>query len=1003
MKEKADAVLVIGAGIGGIKAALELADAGRRVYLIDRSPAIGGTLAQLDKWFPDNHCGLCKIIPFLDRDLSSHFCLRRELYHSNIETFSYAQVEEVRGEAPNFQVTVNLLPRYVDVERCTGCGLCANECHVEVSDEFDEGLKRRKAIYIKYPHSYPNVYTIEMNHCDRCGVCVEVCPTKAIDLNQTGLQKGLSVGAIILSGGFEEFDPTRLAQYGYGLFPNVVTNLEFERILSGTGPYHGNLIRPSDGVSPKKIAFLQCIGSRDTERNYCSSACCMYAVKEARLTKRISPEIHACIFYMDMRAFGKGYYRYYEEAKREDIDFIRCRIPIVKEDPITKNLIVYSVNEAGNPKREEFDMVVLSVGQRPHSFMSRTSEMLGIELNKWGFCKTGVFEPVETSRKGVFVCGSVASPKDITDTIIEAGAAALKSALIVRETDRDMEDREPVEGEPRIGIFVCECGGDISSVIDVSGLIDYCRGLEDVKLVGSIPYLCLPEGISEIQEKIHQDRINRIVLGACVPYKHERKFRSALYSAGIDPLLTDMVNLREHMAWVHKGGDREGAQEKARALIRSSWGRIRLQEPTVAIKEPIKHRALVIGGGISGLTSALSIAKAGFEVDIIEKEDRLGGNLRHMHIPVEDGGDPQTLLKRVLEEVESHSLIHIYTNARVQDIHGYMGNFTTVIESSDSEALVLEHGAIVLATGGSEHIPNTYRYNESDRIITQREFERGLYEGDPRVLEANVVVMIQCVESRDENRSYCSRICCREAIHNAIGIKEKNEKTSVYILNRDIMTYGFSEENYRKARDKGIMFLRYNQDKRPEVDIYNGKVLIALEDLQLGIKFQIEADLLILSTGIDPADNRDIARLLNLELTEDGFFKEAEPKFRPLEMPREGIYSCGLAHSPRDLKESIAQGLASAQRVVALLSKKEMRSGRIIARVTGRKCAGCELCVSSCPYDARAKDTKKGVVIVREALCQGCGSCIVACPNGATKLVGFDDKQVINMMDDILV
>ncbi|MDY6844766.1 MAG: FAD-dependent oxidoreductase, partial [Thermodesulfobacteriota bacterium] len=633
------------------------------------------------------------------------------------------------------------------------------------------------------------------------------------------------------------------------------------------------------------------------------------------------------------------------------------------------------------------------------------ANILGIDRNQWGFCKTSSFEPVDTNKKGIFVCGSIASPKDIHDTIIEAGAAALKSSLIVSEATKDIacEEKKPLdEAEPRVGVFLCECGNEISSTLDIPSIVEYCQGLKDVYSVQSIPYLCLTEGMDAVKEKISQNTINRVVLGACVPYRYERRFKSALKSSEIDPLLVDIVNLREHVSWIHKENG-EGAQNKAKALLSTSVEKMRFSEPISSHEDSIKKRALVIGGGITGVISALSIAEAGFEVDLIEKGEGLGGYLRDKRIPLEEGKDPQEFLREVVGKITSHNLATIYTHTFVESLDGYLGNFIATIKPKDSEALCIEYGAVVIATGGLEHLPSTYRYKESDRIVTQGEFEKALFEGDSKVENAQVIVMIQCVESRDEQRPYCSRVCCREAINNALYLKEKNEHASIYILNRDIMSYGFSEEYYTEARKKGIMFAKYDQDTPPEVEISGEKILVTFENIQLGAKNQLEADLLVLSTGIDPGDNSEIAQMLDLELTEDGFFKEVEPKFRPLEMLREGIYVGGLSHSPVNLSESITQGFASAQRVIALLSKKELHPGSIVARVTERKCAGCELCIAACPYSARVKDRKKGVVIVREALCQGCGSCAMVCPNSATKLVGFMDKQVVNILDNLLI
>ena len=405
---RAGSVLVIGAGVGGIKASLELAETGIRVYLCDRGPAIGGSLVQMDKWFPNNHCGMCQILPVFSRDDASQRCLRRGLSHPNIEILPMTEVTEVSGEAGNFEVTLGTKPSGVNTELCTGCGLCAEACPVETRNKFDEGLGSHKAIYIPNPYLTPNSYTIEWESCTKCGACVKVCPSRAIDLNQTERVRHLEIGSIILATGFEEFDPRPATQYGYKRFSNVITSIELERFLSPGGPTGGELLRPSDRQIPEKVAFLQCIGSRDNQRNYCSSACCMYSLKETRLIKEKYPQIDTRVFFMDLRAFGKGYYRYYEQADKAGVKFIRCRVPAIKEDPESKDLILSTLKEDQTPVKEQFGLVVLSVGQSPAPGFQKLCQILGVETNKWGFCQTKPFSPVETTKEGIYVCGSAA-------------------------------------------------------------------------------------------------------------------------------------------------------------------------------------------------------------------------------------------------------------------------------------------------------------------------------------------------------------------------------------------------------------------------------------------------------------------------------------------------------------------------------------------------------------------------------------------------------------------
>ena len=1000
---KSEAVLIIGAGVAGIKASLELAEAGHTVYLCERKPGIGGTLIQMDKWFPDNHCNLCQMLPTLNRDRSSQFCLRRGLSHPNIELLYRTEVTELQGKAGDFRATMRTRDTGVDPQLCIGCGLCTEVCPVEVESQFDEGLGRRKAIDVSNPYATPRRYAIDWEKCTRCGECVSKCPTAAINLEKKESARHLQVGAIILSTGFEEFDPRLATQYSYRRYPNVITSIALERILSPGGPFNGGLVRPSDGRTPASIAFLQCIGSRDSRRDYCSSACCMFAVKEATLIRQNFPQTDVHIFFMDLRAFGKGYHRYYERARDElGVHFARCRVPVVKEDPQTHNLMLTVISEDGAPVRRQFEMVVLSVGQTPAPEFRELCQALGVETNRWGFCQTRPFSAVETLREGIYVCGSAASPKDIADTVVEAGAAAGEASKwlrspAVRKTEKEPAKKQVGEEKPRTAVFLCGCGGEIDSALDLEPVADYLGKLPGVVHVEPMSYLCRGESFETVSKRVKEHRVDRLVLGVCSIYVNEAMRGKLAAEAGLDPALIRVVNLREEVVWVHRDQP-EKARAKAKSMLTMAIEDVRQQDYWPASLTAVTPRALVIGGGLAGMTAALSIAQHRIEVSLVERSSELGGNLNDIYSTLESG-DTRPLLKDTVARVKKSPRIHRSMDSEVVAASGYAGNFKVGIKGKDGSVSAVAAGAIIVATGGDEYHPAEYQYGQSKQVLTQRELEKRLFAGEIDPAGLSSVVMIQCVGSRDKDRPYCSRVCCSQAVKNALKLKAANPDIEVTVLYRDLMSYGFKEEHYTLAREKGVRFIRYEPDCRPEVKQDEEQVIVEFVEPALKGKLVLEPDLVVLSTGIIPGDNRALADILAVELDEDGFFREAEEKFRPVDFLKDGIYVCGLAHSPRGVEETIAQAQAAAQRAVSLLTSKQLKASRVISETVQRQCRKCEMCISVCPYGARAKDEEANEIVVREALCQGCGACVVACPSGAAKIRGFRDRQVFSLID----
>lgn len=1003
VRGKSRAVLVVGGGVAGIQSALDLAELGLQVYLIEKTPSIGGVLPQLDKQFPTNHCGMCRMLPVFAPEKSSQFCLRRGLSHPNIQLVANAQVESVKGSVGKFIVSVRENAPLVNPDECTGCGRCAEICPVQVVDRFQGGGSGRKAIYAKYPQAIPNVFVIDKESCTRCGDCVKECPTDAIDLSKEDVSRKLEVGAIVLSSGFEEFDATQLKQYGYKKYPNVVSNIELERILSGIPTLQTGFDKSLHGDLPPKVAFIQCVGSRDSQRDYCSSACCMYAIKEAVMLRELSPGTEVCVFFMDLRAFGKTHHRCYEDTMKKGIKFIRCKVPCVEKVPETGDLQLTYETEDGELQQQRFGMVVLSVGQSPPAEAEALGSVFGVKLNKYGFCDT---RGVDTSVEGIYACGSFTGPKDIECTVIEASAAASKAARClplekdgVAAPQERLSARRPNDEDPRIGVFLCSCGGEVGNKVDLEKIAEFVQQLPNVCLAEISDYLCFQDALANMRDKIDEFHLDRVILGACAIHSREDSYKKIIGKKEIDPSLLDVVDLREQVAWVH--GDKILATKKATSLLAMSHRKLNIQGPKPIFEQKIVPRTLVIGGGASGMTAAISIAEQGFEVDIVEKKSELGGHLRETFYTLE-GLDVPKLLEETLDKVKDNSLIHVFTRSQVKNVDGCAGDFSIDVISSDEKLLNSQYGAIVVATGAHQLESREYSYGKDPRIITQKELEKSIVQKSSELKNLNNVVMIQCVGSRDSEHPYCSRVCCSQAIKNGLRIKEANPEVNIFILYRDMMLYGFKEEYYTLAREKGITFLRYDVDEKPIVNLDKSNLLVEITDPILDAKLVIDAELLVLSPGMVPNSDRELAEVLRVPLDEDGFFQEADIKFRPLDFMRPGIFCCGLARSPGCLQESIVQASGVASRVVALLSKGEIRARKLIPVVVEDICSGCGLCVQVCPYDARKIDEETRVAKVSGLLCQCCGECAIACPNGATQQVHIARSQILAMVDAAL-
>jgi heterodisulfide reductase subunit A-like polyferredoxin len=850
--------------------------------------------------------------------------------------------------------------------------------------------------------------------CSECLQCVYACRADAIQHNQIEEILEINVGAVLLSPGLEPISGDIRPEFGYGYYPNVVTSLEFERMLSASGPFAGVVQRPSDGAHPHKIAWIQCVGSRDAscDRGYCSSVCCMYATKEAVIAREHDNNIEPTIFYMDIRAFGKGFDAYIERAEREQgVRYIRSMVSTVKQIPANQNLrlsyVTFSADGRPQPYEEEFEMVVLSVGLKPTDATIDMAKRLGIELNSYGFAEAPIFHPAESSRAGIFVSGAFSEPKDIPETVIEASCAAAQASGLLAQARGSLTrqmvyppERDVSEEEPRVGVFVCHCGINIGGVVDVPDVVDFAKQLPDVVYAERNLYTCSQDTQEKITAKILEHNLNRVVVASCTPRTHEPLFQDTIRQAGLNPHLFELANIREQDAWVHRSNP-QIATQKAKELVSMSVAKATRLHPISRSTFEIQHQALVIGGGLAGMTAALSIAEQGFGVYLIEREASLGGNLRHIYTGIGDS-NPQELLEQTITRLSQNPRITVLTESEVVDVTGYVGQYTTLVRDRDGNNQELTHGVVVIATGGQEIQPNQYGYSEFDGVITQREFESELVNPSRNFPEQ--VVMIQCVGSRNDDHPYCSRICCTQAIKNALEIKKNHPETGVTILYRDIRSYGFRERLYHQARQEGVIFLQFDPENPPDVRQVEGSLQVKVNVQPEGEVFVLPAGLVVLSAGIQPEPGNEVlSRLLKLPLTSEGFFLEAHVKLRPVDFAADGIYLCGLAHSPRCIDETIAQAQAAAIRAVALLAKDELTATPIIATVNPRLCSACGLCVEICPFGARRLEPGASYAEVIAVLCQGCGACVVACPNKASQQKGFEFSQVASMIDAALM
>ncbi len=917
-------------------------------------------------------------------------------------------------------------PFHIQTEACLSCGACVSVCptghitfekiqaHISKDDvrmipsEYEMGLKGRKPVYVSYAQAVPNTPVIDRTQCVHfktggCKICAEFCGVDAIDHTQEDEIVEIKVGSVIFAPGSEPYDPAEHDTFNYTQQPNVVTSLEFERILSASGPFGGHLIRPSDHKEPNKIAWLQCIGSRDVHlgaKGYCSGVCCTYAIKEAMLAKEHSEKgLDAAIFYIDIRTYGKDFERYYNRAKDEHgVRFIKSKVTNIVHDEASGMQVIRYVDETGKRVEEEFDMVVLSIGLTASLKTAEQAKKWGIDLDHYNFARTSSFDPVETSRSGVYVCGAFQAPKDIPSSVIDSSAAAGVAGSRLAEVrwtltkTKEVPEETDVRGEaPRIGVFVCRCGTNIAGTVDVPEVVEFAKTLPGVAYVEENMFSCSQDTQEKMTEVIREHRLNRVVVAACTPKTHEPLFQETLINAGVNKYLFEMANIRNQCSWVHKN-DPEEATKKSKDMVRMGVAKAALLQPLAESTMAVNQAVLVIGGGVAGMAAAKNMSDQGYQTFLLEKSDVLGGQARNLH-ETWRGEDIQEYLKGLTDAVESDPAIDIFLNSRITQVDGFVGNFKTTV-TSNGNSRVLEHGVTLIASGASEFKPDQYLYGQDSRVVTGLELQQRFIDNDPSIAQVNTAVFIQCVGSRIPDRPYCSKVCCTQSIKSALNLKEINPGMDVFILYRDLRSYGLREDLYRQARTAGIVFIRYDSDKDMTAVSEDDVLKVSFTDRVLGRTMDINPDLLVLASAIVPESENRLAQLYKVPQNADGFFAEAHVKLRPVDFATDGVFVCGLAHAPKTIDESITQAQAAAARAVTVLAMKYVKLGGIITHIRPELCSGCLGCINVCPFGAITFNSEAFVAEVNPALCKGCGACSAVCPSEAPALMGFDNNQL---------
>ncbi|MFW6304891.1 MAG: FAD-dependent oxidoreductase [Candidatus Saliniplasma sp.] len=992
-------VLIIGGGISGVQTALDLADKGYEVFIVDRAPSIGGNMVKLDKTFPTNDCSICISAPKMVETSR----------HENITLLTYSEVKEVTGSAGGFNIKVWKRTKYVDPEECTGCGDCEEVCPVEVPNEFDEKLSTRKAIYVEYPQSVPLSYTIDYENCVGCGACERVCDAGSIHFLDKSEEIDLSVGSIVVATGYEMMEPdVWREEYGYGEYDDVLTAMEYERLLSASGPTEGKILKPSNGEEPESVAWIQCVGSRCKQKGmpYCSRVCCMYATKEASITKSDNPDIDTSIHYMDLRAYGKDFQQYYDKAKHDGVNYYRGRPSRVYETEDGKLALEYEDTEKGEVKTNIVDMVVLSSAIVPSKGNEKLAEILGIETDENGFfqSKDILTAPMDSTRDGIYLAGCSQSPKDIPDSVAQASGAAARAMGPIKDRKRKGKAVKPTErdvtGEqPRIGVFVCNCGKNIANYVDVPSVAESVENIPGVVHVDESMFACSEDAQSKIKDAIEEHDLNRIVVSACSPRTHADLFQDTMEEAGLNRYLFEMANIRNQCSWVHSD-EPEKATKKAKILTKMAVAKAKQLSALTEHEIEVGDRTLVIGGGPAGMKTALSLADAGQDVTLVEKDDKLGGKLLRLNTLFPSDIDARDLAKKMAHEIDEAENIRVMTSSQVKDIDGYIGNYEVQVED---EKIVVD--TIVLTTGFQEIDPdNFYGYKDDSRIMTQLELDEALASDE--LEDPKNVVFINCVGALEEDRPWCCRVGCGNSLKNAKAIRERYPDSNVYILYKDMRVFGKDEEEYYMdvEGEDGVIFLRYSTENKPEVTPSEDGLHIKVHDNLLDEDVEIDSDLLVLAMQLEGDESTpELKKMLKVSSDPAGFYMEAHAKLRPLEFPSEGVYLAGGAHYPKNISDTLSQADGAASKAAIPMMRGYTKSEGIIAVIDDDICSGCKMCISVCPYGAIEANDEEGIAEITDVLCKGCGSCASVCPVGAIDQKGFEDDMIDAMIKAALI